>query len=197
LNTVPDAEIYWPYAITPAPAITAVIRSDLPAALLSATIRREIRRLDARLPALAISTLDDVVAESIADSRLLVVLLGLFALFGLAVAASGIYGVASYIVAERRQDVAVRLALGASPRRVILNVVAETVAPVLAGIAVGLTVATGSTSLIADRLFAVSPTDPLTLVAGPIILLAAALAACYGPARRAAGIDPAASLRAH
>ena len=111
-------------------------------------------------------------------------------------AASGINGVASYLVAQRRQDVAVRLALGASPWRVMGAVTAEAVVPVLAGIAVGLLAAVGSSSLIADRQFGVSPTDPLTLVSGPLVQLAAALAACGHPARRAASIDPAASLRA-
>jgi putative ABC transport system permease protein len=196
LSAPPGPEVYWPYAFAPSPVVHIVMHSRTPAPLLSASVRREVRQLDARLPALWISTLDDLVAESVAESRLLLVLLALFAAFGLIVSAGGIYGVTSYLVAHRRQDLAVRLALGASRSRLIGATLTEGVTPVVIGVSIGLGAATGLSPLLAQHLFEVSTSDALTLAAAPALLIAAALAACYGPAWRASRVEPLAALRA-
>jgi hypothetical protein len=195
VGTPAGAEVYWPWALTPSPTLLFVLRSDAPAPALAAAVRREARRLDPRLPALWTSTLDDLVAESVAEPRLLVLLLSLFALFGLAVSASGIYGLASYFVAQRQQDVAIRLALGASSTRVIAEVIAEGMVPVAAGGALGLIAALLAGPAIGRSLVQLPPPDFATLLTVALILLAAAATACCGPALRAARIDPLSALR--
>ena len=189
------AEVYWPYALTPPPRLVVVLRHTVGAATLTAALRREVRQLDARLPALGITTLDDLVAEAVAEPRLLVLLLSVFAVFALVVATSGIYGLASYILAQRRDEIAVRLALGASPGRIARGLMAEGMIPVGIGAAAGLVIAPTASPVIAEHLFNVAPSDPVTLVVVSLILLGTAGAACYGPARRASAIDPLAALR--
>jgi ABC-type antimicrobial peptide transport system permease subunit len=113
----------------------------------------------------------------------------------LALAAVGVYGVMALVVAERTQEVGVRLALGAEPRQVLAMLVGQAAGLAGAGIAVGLGLALVLAPLLASQLYAVAPADPLSLVAAPLALLATALAASVIPARRAMRVDPATALR--
>jgi putative ABC transport system permease protein len=122
-------------------------------------------------------------------------LLGAFAALALALAAIGIYGVISYTVAQRTQEFGIRLALGAQPRNVFAMVLGQGARLALLGVFFGFASAFGVTQLMSSVLFGVQPTDPLTFVIVPLLLMAVALLACYIPARRATRVDPLTALR--
>jgi putative ABC transport system permease protein len=203
LSVAAQPEVYWPFVqrpLLPSPdasslPVGVVLRSEVPAANLAAAVRREVSAIDSGLPSTIVTTFDDLVSESVAESRLYTATLGLFAVFGLIVAASGLYGVLSFVAAQRRQEMGIRLALGAEQRRVLFMMLREGVTPVLAGLLIGLGVAFGARGLIADQLYEVSASDTFTLTAVPLLLLAVALMACYIPAQRAARVAPAVTLR--
>ena len=163
---------------------------------LAAAARAEVRRLDPRLPVAQLRTMEEVVAGALAAPRFLTLLVGLFAVVALALAAIGTYGVLAYAVAQRTRELGLRVALGAQAadvRRMVLGEGAR-----LAGLGLGLGVAgaLAARQLLASQLFGVAPTD-LATFAGVVGLLAAvALAACYLPARRATRVDPLTALRA-
>jgi ABC-type antimicrobial peptide transport system permease subunit len=118
-----------------------------------------------------------------------------FAVTALLLAALGIYGVISYIVTERTHDIGIRLALGAQRENILLMILRQGLSLAIAGTAVGLVGALIVSHLMADLLYGVAPTDPLTFVAVTLMLTAVALAACYIPARRAMRVDPLVALR--
>lgn len=156
LSAAPEPAVYWSYVQIPvltSPSaasfpIGVVLTSDVPAATLISAVRREVNALDSSLPTTIVTTFDDLVSESVAESRLYTAALGLFAVFGVIVAASGLYGVLSHLVAQRRREIGVRLALGAHQGGVVLAVLREGLTPVLIGILVGLGAATGTSGLI-------------------------------------------------
>jgi putative ABC transport system permease protein len=116
-------------------------------------------------------------------------------LMGLVLATVGVYGVVSYAASQRTQEIGIRVALGAKPRDIGRLVVGQGFVPVLMGLVAGLAVAAGLARLIANMLFGISPTDPMTFTAVPVALLAIAMIACYVPARRATRLDPVVALR--
>jgi predicted permease len=138
---------------------------------------------------------EEVVASSIASQRFSLILLGAFAGLALLLASIGIYGVLSYLVGQRTQEIGVRVALGAQRFDVLRMVVADGARMTLVGVVIGLAAAVGLTRLMSDMLFGVTPLDPLTFAAVTIGLGAIALFACYLPARRAAKVDPMVALR--
>jgi putative ABC transport system permease protein len=137
-----------------------------------------------------------MVSGSVADRRLMVSLVGGFALLALVLAASGIYSVLSQAVAQRTAEIGVRMALGADARTVVRLVLAGAMLPVGAGTAIGLAAAAGGTRLLRSLLFEVQPLDPLAFLAAAATLITVALLAAYVPARRATRVDPIAALRA-
>jgi ABC-type antimicrobial peptide transport system permease subunit len=139
--------------------------------------------------------MDDVVASSFAARRLSMILLSGFAALALVLASVGIYGVISYLVAQRTREIGVRIALGAQRSEVMRSVLGQGAGMALIGAAIGAVAALGLTRLMANQLFGVTPHDPLTFagVAGLIMLVA--VAACYVPARRATRVDPMVALR--
>ena len=138
---------------------------------------------------------EEVVARSIASQRFSVALLGIFAALALLLAGVGIYGVLSYLVAQRTQEIGVRMALGARHVDVLRLVLADGARMMLVGIAFGVLAALGLTHWMSSMLFGVTPTDPLTFVAVAAALCGIGLCACYVPAHRAMRVDPILALR--
>ena len=196
LKVEPGPEMFFPFQQSPFPVFSLMVRAvDDPKSLIGA-VRSEIRGIDPDLPVSEIATMEELVTVSIAPQRLNTFLIGLFSALALTLAAIGIYGVMSYAVTQRTQEIGIRLALGAKPDDVLKLVVKQGMALVLIGIAVGLTASFGLTRLLKTLLFTVSPTDPLTFTVIPLSLTLVALFACYLPARRAAKVDPLIALRA-
>jgi ABC-type antimicrobial peptide transport system permease subunit len=139
--------------------------------------------------------MDEIVSNSIATLRFGLVLFGVFAGLALLLSTVGIYGVLSYVSAQRTHEVGVRMALGAQQRDVLHLVLAQGARVALFGVALGLIAAFVLTRLMANILFGVRPNDPLTFAAFALLLLLVALAACYLPARRATRVDPMIALR--
>ncbi len=139
--------------------------------------------------------MDEVLAEEVAQRRMGMTLLAAFAALALLLASLGIYGVLSYAVAQRTQEIGIRMALGADRKDLLQMVVADGIRLATAGIAIGLGVSFALTRLMAGLLFGVGASDPSTLGAVTLLLIAVALVACYVPARRAAKVDPMIALR--
>jgi len=163
---------------------------------LVSPVRAEVRRLDANLPIAAIRSMQDVVDQSIATPRLTGWLLGVFASLALALAAVGVYGVLSYAVSQRRQEIGIRMAIGADRGRVVSLVLGSGLRLAALGVMVGLAMAVGVTRLMRALLHDVAALDPITFVTVPVILFAVSLGACLIPALRAARVNPVSALRA-
>ena len=180
----------------PLDELSVVMRSTArPATTLSAA-RDVMRALDPELPVYEARPLDDLVRESIAERRFYALLLASFATLALVLAAVGIYGVIAYGVQQRRRELGIRIALGASRERVVGMVLRQGVALTIVGAALGLAGASMLTRVLRGQLFGVSTTDPMTFVAVPAILVVVAMIACVVPARRALAVDPASTIRA-
>jgi putative ABC transport system permease protein len=171
------------------------VRSALPPATLVPSLRRAIHAVDADVVVNDEKTLQQAMAESMALPRVRVTLLGIFAAAALLLAAIGIYGVMSYTVAQRTHEIGLRVALGAQPSDVLRLMAGQGTTLALSGIGLGLAGAIALTRLMQRMLFGVTPTDPATFCAVPLVLLAVALVAGLLPARRAARIDPTVALR--
>jgi ABC-type antimicrobial peptide transport system permease subunit len=175
--------------------MTLVVKTAGDPLTLVAPVRAEVRALDGSLPIAAIRSMQDVVDTSIATPRLTGWLLGVFASLALALAAVGVYGVLSYVVTHRRQEIGVRMAMGAGPGRVLGLVLRGGLALAAGGIALGLVLAAAGTRLVSALLHGVEPLDPLTFVVAPAILLVVAIGASLIPAWRATRVDPAKVMR--
>ncbi|HEU4389466.1 MAG TPA: FtsX-like permease family protein, partial [Blastocatellia bacterium] len=140
-------------------------------------------------------TMNEVIAETIADRRFSMMVLGAFASAALLLASLGIYGVVSYLVGLRTHELGIRLALGAKRIAILRLVLTHGMKMAIGGVAIGLLASFGLTGLIRGTLYGVSPTDPVTFVAIAALLTIVALLACYVPARRATKVDPLTALR--
>jgi putative ABC transport system permease protein len=188
-------EIYLPYFQSPVTTATLIVRSSTDPAALAASVRQAVKAVDPEVPVYSVRTLAEIVSDRTAQRRLAVMLITVFAAVALLLAAVGIYGVMSYAVAQRTQEIGIRMALGAERRDILRMVLRHGSLMAAAGIAVGLTVALGLARLITSLLFQVSATDPPTFSVVPVVLIAVALVACYIPARRATRVDPLVALR--
>jgi len=166
-----------------------VIRTAADPHLVVPEIRRQLHELDPELPLAEVKTMDEVVEQQTGGQRFAAFLLTLFALAGLALAVVGIYGVTSYLVARRTQEMAVRLALGASPANILWLVLRQGLSMALPGAVIGLLGALAARRLTSGLLFGISPVDPATLVGGAIFLLTVALVASAIPGARAMRIQ--------
>lgn len=175
---------------------TVVIRSDRDPAALAAAVRRAIAEVDPRIPVLDVATLEEIVAGATAGERVIMRLILASAGAALFLGVVGIYGVLAYSVRRRGAEIAIRIALGATPRHVTALIVAQGLIVCGAGIAAGLLAALGLTRSMASILYETSPTDPATFAATTLLLFAVALLASWIPARRASRTDPAVALRA-
>ena len=186
-------EIYAPYGQESPAAMALVLRTKGDPKALAAAARGELHALDAALPVPAVQTMDDVISGYLPAA--LVAGIGAFCGLALLLAAVGLYGVISYVMAQRTQEIGVRMALGAGPGDVIGLVLRQGARLAGTGAAIGLAGAFALTRLLSGLLFGVSPTDPLVFTAVPLLLIGVAFAACYVPARRATRVSPVVALR--
>jgi putative ABC transport system permease protein len=189
-------EMYLPFAQNTMPNMTLALRTGGNPASLAPAVRREVQQLDRAQPVFHVRTMPELLARSVAQRRFNMLLLGVFALVALLLAAVGIYGVMSYTVAQRTHEIGVRLALGAQRSDVLRLVVGQGLRLVLVGVAAGLCAAFALSRVLASLLYNVSATDPATFAVVAFLLTIIALLACYLPARRATKVDPLIALRA-
>ena len=175
--------------------VTLMVRTNGDPLDAVASVRSRIWSLDRELAVYNIDTMTSTLANSVARERFASMILGIFSLIALFLAALGVYGVLSYLVSQRQHEVGVRMALGASSSDVVRMVVGQSSWLVGGGLVIGLLLAVVASRWIAALLFGVSPTEPKTYLAVVSCLLVAAVVASALPARRAASIDPAVSLR--
>ena len=191
LDAAPTFDVYGAGGWTP----NFVIRTSSDPVSLAHAAAEEIHKIDPNLPVVHVTTLDGLLSETVAPRRFSTVLLGVFAIFALVLAAVGIYGVMSYVVSLRINEIGIRMALGAQPRDIWRLIVGGGARLALAGIAIGLAGALALTRLLSSLLFEVRASDPITFGAVALLLAAVALLACYVPARRAMRADPMIALR--
>jgi predicted permease len=200
-ETTAEAKSGWQmYISTAAPQFGSndqqvVIRSSLPAETLQPTVLAALRQLNPGQPAADLKPIQLLVDHASSPRRFFVYLVGIFAGLGLILAALGIYGVISYSVTQRTQEIGIRMALGATQRTVQLGVIGQTLRMAVLGIVVGAIASLAVSSLIASLLFGTAPTDAATFAVIFMLLAVVALAAGYIPARRASRIDPMVALR--
>lgn len=175
--------------------VNFVVRAANDSAPLEGSIRNAIRELDSTLPVYNLWSMDEVVSKSMVQPRFLALLLATFSGIALFLAAIGIYGVMAYSVAQRTQEIGVRMALGAGPLHVLRLIFQQSLGMLLIGTVIGLAGAFALTRLMRTLLFEITATDPLTYVSVIGLLTVVALLACYIPARRAAKVDPLIALR--
>ncbi len=156
---------------------------------------REVRRVDPRAPFLSVKPLSDLVGDSLADTRLQAILLGVFGVLALAVAVAGVSSVTAYGVTRRTQEFGIRLALGSRPSRLVRLVVRESLIPAVVGVAAGLGAAIALSRFLSRMVFGITAQDPATFAGVIVGLVLAAVVASYVPARRASRLDPTVALR--
>jgi putative ABC transport system permease protein len=199
LDTAPEPTLYVPYFeqgwTSFSREMFLVVRATGDPKSLEHSLRSTVLGLDPDLPLTHVRTMNEFLSRSVAEPRFRTVLLGAFAAMALLLAAVGIFGVMSYVVSRRTQEIGVRMALGASRAQVLRMVLGEGMRVALIGTAIGLVEAFALTRLIRSWLYAVLPADPLTFVAIPSVVMIVAALACYLPARRAARVDPIITLR--
>jgi ABC-type antimicrobial peptide transport system permease subunit len=158
-------------------------------------IRSRLRSLDKDIPISQVQTMDEIVSASLAQRRLIMSLLVIFAVLAAVLAAVGIYGVMAYVVAQRTQEIGIRMAMGARAIDVLKMVLREGATLATVGVVIGVGAALALTRVMASLLFEVSPADPITFAGISLLLTFVSLLACYLPARRASRVDPIVALR--
>jgi ABC-type antimicrobial peptide transport system permease subunit len=196
LDAEPAPELYTWYLQNPPVNPFIVVRSSVDAASLTPLVRAEVQAVDKQIAAYDIRPMAQVRSESVAQRRFVLLLVGVFGVLALAMAAVGVYGVMTLVVSERTSEIGIRLALGAAPTHVLRAVIVEGVALTAVGIVVGLAVAAATVPVLATQLYGIRAFDPPTLAAVPGMLLVVAVAACVVPAWRAMNVDPVEALRA-
>ena len=187
--------VYLAHTQVPTRAMNVAVRSDADPAALTAAIAQQIRALDPGLPLYNVRTMEHRVDESLARRRFSMLMLTLFACLALGLAAIGIYGVIAFLVSQSTREVGIRMALGATPREILMLIVRQGLLVAALGVGIGLCGAFILTRFMTTLLYGVRATDPLTFGAIGLMLGGIALLASYVPARRAARIDPMISLR--
>jgi putative ABC transport system permease protein len=189
-------EIYIPYLQASAGSgVTAILRTAGDPGSLTTALRQAMRELDPEIPVYQARPLPEIAADRNAPRRLAAFLIAVFAAIALILAAVGIYGVMSYAVAQRTQEIGLRMALGARREDILGMVLRSGTIMAVCGVGIGLVSALALARLITSLLFQTSATDPPTFSIVPLILVTVALLACYIPARRATKVDPLVALR--
>ncbi|HEY3738911.1 MAG TPA: FtsX-like permease family protein, partial [Bryobacteraceae bacterium] len=197
MGTAPVSEMYVPWGQVPNVEVRPIIvvRSSIDPASLASALRKAVAEVDPEVPMDQVATMNQLVSGSVGESRFRTIVLSLFALLALFVAAIGLYGVMSCLVSQRTREFGIRIAVGATRRSVFVLVLGQGAKVAVLGVAIGLAAAALLGRLIASLLFGVTPLDAATLAGVSILLVAVALVASYIPARRAADADPMESLR--
>src|SRR5438132_1187963 len=194
-DEAPDPTAYLPFLQNVRFTMSLVIRGSQDPKPLAAAVRSEVQVLDPNLPVSNIKTIGEMINERISAKRLMTYILAVFGLIALLLASVGIYGVMSYAVTQRTQEIGVRMALGAQAVDVLKLVIKNGMTMALVGVAIGLAGAYALTRVLANLLFKVAPTDLVTFAAVTGALIVVALFACFIPARRATKVDPLVALR--
>ena len=187
-------QAYLPLALHNSGTVKLVVRTDGEPLAFVKSIEQTIHSLDKDLT-IETRSMDELLGNAMARQRLTLTLLAILAVLALSLAGIGIYGVMSYAVAERWQELGIRLALGATLRDVLLLVLVQGMKPTLLGVGLGSAAAFAATRLLRGLLYGVAPTDPLTFAGVALLLSGVALVACWVPARRATKVDPLVALR--
>lgn len=195
LSAANSEEIYLPMAQIPSLAMTLVVRSTASRQPLVAAVRARIAEGDRDLPVTGILSMDGVISTSVAQPRILMQFVGVFATFALLLAAVGVYGVMAYSVTTRKQEMGIRVALGARPADILKLVVGQGMRMAAVGVTIGIAGSLAATRVLSGLLFGVRTRDPFVFAAAALVLASTALWACYLPARRATRVDPNAALR--
>jgi ABC-type antimicrobial peptide transport system permease subunit len=191
----PQPEFFLAFPQTPSATQNLVVRTKGDPKSILPAVRARVLALDRDQPVTGIQSMEDVLETGAAQPRFTTYLLGGLSATALLLAVIGIYGVIAYSVAERTQEMGIRIALGAERGNILRLVMRHGLALAAAGIALGLGAAFALTRLMSTLLYHVSVTDPLTFIAGPVLFLAVAALASYVPARRATRVDPVIALR--
>jgi putative ABC transport system permease protein len=191
----PVPEIFIPHAQNPYLVMNVIARTSLDPMAVAQTARASALRVDPDQPVHSVTTMQQLLGDSVQLDRFAMLLITLFAVGGLLTAAGGVYALLAYSVVQRRREIALRMALGASPRRVARSIVTESLALAAAGGTIGLVAAAASSRFARTMLFGVAPQDPVTLVTAVTVLLVVVIAASWLPARRASLIDPGRAMR--
>jgi predicted permease len=197
-----QAQFYHPFMQLPdnimrlaATGVAVVLRCKGDPSTVMGPVRKAVQEIDPREVIYNVATMNQVLANSLAARRFSMILLGVFAALALALACVGIYGVISYLVGQRTNEIGVRIALGAQRADVLRLILGEGTRMALIGVVIGIVAALGLTRLMSNQLFGVSAQDPPTFAAVASLLVIVAVAACYVPARRAMKVDPIIALR--
>jgi putative ABC transport system permease protein len=195
LDSLAGFTAYVPESVMPRSAMSLIVRTNGDPAQLAGPVRAAIREVSPGQAFFEVVPLRAKVSEAASTQRLFTVLVTVFGSLALALAAIGLYGVVAYVVRQREREIAVRVALGAPPRRVVALMLRQGMVPVAVGLAIGLGGAFAVTRVLASLLYEVSVTDPLTFVSVATLLGAVALVASWLPSRRATRVQPAVTLR--
>jgi putative ABC transport system permease protein len=188
-------EIYRPLAQGAPDEMDLIVKSRIEPGSLVPSVRSVVASIDRNQPISSISTMDQIVQDSVGNRRVTLILLGLFSALALVLAGIGIYGVISYSVAQRTQEIGIRMALGASREEVMKMVLLQGARIASTGLSIGIAAALVLTRYLEGLLFSVSPGDPATFAVVSLVLAVVALLACYVPARRTLRVDPMIALR--
>jgi len=194
-DQLPRPTIYFPALQSPDQTMSLVVRTSLPPGTILPAIKTAIWSVDKHQPVFDVKSMDEIISGNVSAQRLALQLLGVFAFLALTLAAIGIYGVTSFLVSQRTQEIGVRLALGAQPLDISGLVLSHAARLVGIGVISGAVAALALTRLLTNLLFGVSGSDPLTFVGVGLLLITAAVVASYIPARRAMRVDPMVALR--
>ncbi|HXX22023.1 MAG TPA: ABC transporter permease [Terriglobia bacterium] len=196
LALAPSPEMYLPiFQAWVSPGMAYVVRTRVEPLSLAQTIRRAILEVDKNQPIDQIETMEQVFYAASAPPRFRTELLSMFSLLALVLTAVGLYGVTAYLVSQRTHEIGVRIALGATPARILTPVLRESAILIGMGILLGLGCGLGLARLVSSLLYGIKPTDPITIVCVSALMLAVGFLACYLPARRATKVDPMVALR--
>jgi putative ABC transport system permease protein len=175
--------------------MVVTVRTEGDPVQLAPAVRQILREIDPALPAFAITPLAEVVSDSVAQRRFSMLLLAVFAVVALFLAAVGLYGVVAYAVSQRTQEIGVRIAIGAQRGDVLGLIVGGGMKLAAIGVAIGLAGALALSGMVRAMLFELTPMDPASYAGTALVLLIVAALACYVPARRATRVDPIVALR--